>query len=95
MDEATAKAFTVIGAINDTAWGTDFAMTEESEGVWVSNDTFHMAAGTQFKCRQGLSWDVNFGGDGPDGNFEVKEEGDYKVKLTFDGQNGTIELIAP
>ena len=54
-----------------------------------------MAAGTQFKCRQGLSWDVNFGGDGPDGNFEVKEEGDYKVKLTFDGQNGTIELIAP
>ena len=93
MDEATLRAFTVIGEINDTGWGTDFPMTEVSDGVWVSNDAFEMTAGMQFKCRQGLSWDVNYGNGGD--NFVVETAGTYKVQLTISGDTGTIELIAP
>ncbi len=91
MDEATAKAFTVIGSINDTGWGTDFKMTEVSDGVWVSDDVFDMPAGTEFKCRQGLSWTVAYPAD----NFVVETAGKYKVQLTVSGETGTVELIAP
>ena len=93
MDEETKRAFTVIGEINDSGWGTDYKMTEVSDGVWVSDDAFEMTAGMQFKCRQGLSWDVNYGNGGD--NFVVETAGTYKVQLTVSGDTGTIELIAP
>ncbi len=93
MSEDVKRAFTVIGTVNDTKWDTDFPMTETSDGVWLSNDAFEMKAGTEFKCRQGLSWDVNYGVDG--NNFVVETAGTYKVQLTISGDNGTIELVAP
>ena len=93
IPEEVKRAYTVIGEINDTGWGTDFSMTEVSDGVWLSDDAFDMTAGMQFKCRKGLSWDVSYG-NGND-NYVVETAGTYKVQLTLSGDNGTIELVAP
>lgn len=95
MDDATKNAWTVIGTVNSTNWDMDFAMTEVSDGVWVSDDVFELAAGTEFKCRQGLNWDVNYGGDGKIGgaNYIVETAGTYKIQLTISGETGTIELL--
>ena len=91
MSEEEKNAWSVIGAINGTAWDTDFPMTEVEAGVFES-EAMELHAGEEFKCRQGASWDVNFGVDGE--NFKVEADGNYVVRLTIDGENGTIELIA-
>jgi len=93
ISEEVKKAFTVIGAIKDTSWDTDFKM-EEVDGAWISVDTFDLAEGAEFKVRQGLSWDVDFGKTFKGDNFVVEKAGTYKIKFTWDGaENGTIELI--
>ena len=90
MDDATKNAFTVIGAIAGSSWDKDFPMTEVSSGVWKSNDKFDLKAGDEFKCRQGLSWDVNYGNGGD--NFKVEADGTYTIVLTISGDTGTITL---
>lgn len=91
MSDDVKNAYTVIGTVNNTNWDMDFEMTETSDGVWVSNDAFEMKAGTEFKCRKGLAWDVSFGKDG--NNYIVEADGTYKVQLTISGETGTIELL--
>lgn len=91
MDPAVLRAFTVIGSINGDTWTVDLPMTEESTGVWVTNEAYTMAAGTEFKCRQGKSWDVAYGDNG--NNFKVAADGTYKIKLTIVGEQGTVELL--
>lgn len=91
VSEDVKNAYTVIGTVNNTNWDMDFEMTETSDGVWVSNDAFEMTAGTEFKCRKGLAWDVSFGKDG--NNYIVEADGTYKVQLTISGETGTIELL--
>lgn len=95
LSDDVKNAWTIIGTVNNTNWDMDFAMTETSDGVWVSDDVFELAAGTEFKCRQGLSWSVNYGGDGKiDGaNYIVETAGTYKIQLTISGETGTIELL--
>ena len=90
MTEEEMNAWGVIGAICGTNWDTDFPMTEVEPGVFESEE-LELHAGEEFKCRQGGSWDVNFGVDGE--NFKVEADGTYVVRLTIDGDNGTIELI--
>ena len=90
MTEEEMNAWSVIGAICGTNWDTDFPMTEVEPGVFESEE-LELHAGEEFKCRQGGSWDVNFGVDGE--NFKVEADGTYVVRLTIDGENGTIELI--
>ncbi|MBQ6382529.1 MAG: extracellular solute-binding protein [Clostridia bacterium] len=80
--------WTVIGAVNGTMWDNDFAMTKGDDGVWKSNDAFEMEAGTEFKVRQGLSWDNNF----PAENFKVEEAGTYYV--LFNEATGEVSLSA-
>lgn len=104
------RAFTVIGNIGGANWNTDFTMTETApdSGIWVSDRSFTLEEGQQFKCRQGFSWDVAFGNneDNQDpanknrGNFVVPADkvGEYKIQLTVTVTNGAmtavIELIA-
>lgn len=86
MDPSVAKAFTVIGGMNDDGWKTDIPMTESPEGTWKSAPiTFK--AGDEFKVRQGLSWDLSFGSG--TGNFVVETEGTYIVKFVYDATAGT------
>ena len=100
------KAFTVIGGIKDTGWGTDFEMKEDPAGTWTSVEAFDMTAGTEFKVRQGMGWKVAFGdntanadtsiplSDKP--NYKVEADGKYYVQLVLaaDGQTAVINLVA-
>ncbi len=82
MSDEEKTAWAVIGALNGTMWDTDFPMVKEGD-VWKSVDAFNMAAGTEFKVRQGKSWDNNYPAD----NFKVEEAGTYYVlfnEVTFE-----------
>lgn len=95
LTDAQLRAFTVIGIGGD--WSTDYAMVENPENTWISEDAFGLKAGDEFKCRQGVSWTVSYGAaDG--GNYKVEEAGTYKIKLVTtvaDGKvtGGTITLV--
>jgi len=74
------NAWGVIGNICGTNWDTDFPM-EEDGGVFTS-DPLELHAGEELKCRQGASWDVNYGADGLNGaNVVVEADGTYIVVL--------------
>ena len=94
MDEATLKAFTLIGSFGGYNWDTDVAMEEGPEGTWTA--TVEFKAGDEFKVRQGLSWDVNFGVDGAPGgdNVKIEADGTYVVTLVYDGTNATLTCVA-
>lgn len=104
MTPEELRAFTVIGAIGGTNWDTDFKMveTEANSNIWISEQAFEMTTETQFQCRQGKAWDVQFGavdaatGKSTKNNFVPTEAGTYKVKLTYNEADGTgvVELIA-
>ena len=89
MTDDEKNAWSVIGSICGTNWDTDFAMSEVEAGVFQS-EVLELKAGDELKCRQGASWDVNFPAD----NVVVEADGNYIVQLTFDGENGTVELLA-
>jgi hypothetical protein len=88
------NAWGVIGGICGTAWDTDFPMTEtETKGTYLS-EVLELKAGEEFKCRQGGSWDVNFGVEFNGANVVVEADGKYQVQLVWNGAtNGTITLI--
>lgn len=94
MDEATANAFTLIGSFGGYNWDTDVAMTEDPAGTWTA--TVDFKAGDEFKVRQGLGWDVNFGADGVLGgdNIVIDADGTYLVTLVYDGTNATLTCEA-
>ena len=95
MTEEQLKAWSVIGGICGTSWDTDFPMTEtETAGTYLS-EVLELHAGEEFKCRQGASWDVNFGVEFNGANVVVEADGKYQVQLVWDGaETGTITLIA-
>lgn len=94
IDEATARAFTLIGSFGGYNWDTDVAMTEDPAGTWTA--TVDFKAGDEFKVRQGLGWDVNFGVDGVLGgdNVVIDADGTYLVTLVYDGTNATLTVEA-
>ncbi len=93
MTEEQKNAWGVIGNICNTNWDTDFAMTDNGDGTYIS-EVLELKAGEEFKVRQGASWDVNFGVEFNGANIVVEADGKYQVKLTWDGaQTGTVELI--
>ena len=99
------RAFTVIGDIKNTGWGTDFEMVEDPAGTWTSKEAFELAEGTQFKVRQGMDWKTAFGdntanadtsiplNDKP--NYVVETAGTFYIQLVYDAEAGTavINLI--
>ena len=93
MTEEQKNAWSVIGGICGTSWDTDFAMTEVEPGVYQS-EALELHAGEEFKCRQGASWDVNFGVEFNGANIVVEADGLYIIQLVWDGaETGTITLI--
>ena len=95
LTEEELKAWSVIGSLNASEWKVDYPMTEKSAGVYES-EVLDLAAGDEFKCRQGASWTVNFGSDGKiDGpNVVVETAGKYIVRLTIHSDtSATIELV--
>ncbi len=86
MSEEEKNAWAVIGTVNGTNWDTDLAMMKNANGEWLSA-AYQMTAGTEFKVRQGQSWDNNFPAD----NFKVEADGTYIVK--FVEATGEVSLI--
>ncbi|MBQ6233003.1 MAG: hypothetical protein IJJ80_05795, partial [Clostridia bacterium] len=92
MSDEEKNAWGVIGGICGTGWDTDFPMTAVEADVFES-EPLELHAGEELKCRQGASWDVNYGADGLNGaNVVVEADGTYVVRL--DVAAGTIVLIA-
>lgn len=97
MSDEQKRAFSVIGSLKGSNWGTDYEMVESPANVWTSVDAFTITEDdiakkyNEFKCRQGKSWDVSYGKDGK--NFIIDKAGTYKIKLTVSDNSGTIELI--
>ena len=98
MSSDEKKAFTVIGNINGDGWSVDLPMTKESDNVWITTEAYAMDENTEFKVRQGKSWDVNFGETFNGANVKATAAGTYKVKLTIISleagkEEAKIELI--
>ena len=98
MSDEEKNAWSVIGSICGTMWDTDFPMTKQDDGTFLS-EALELHAEESLKVRQGASWDVSFGASEgqyatDDGNLKVEADGTYYVKLTLseDG-SGYIELI--
>ena len=87
MSDEVRNAFTVIGDINGDTWTIDLPMSEEN-GIWTTTEAYNLEAGTQFKVRQGKSWDVAY----PVDNYVVETAGSYYIQL--DAATGTVSLIA-
>lgn len=100
LSEDELRAFTVIGSINGEGWDVDHAMVESPDNTWISEEVFELNGGEEFKCRQGKSWDVNFGVDGENYVVPADTTGKYKIQLvvTVDGdgnaQSGEITLVS-
>ena len=88
MSDAEKYAWAVIGTVNGTNWDTDLPMTKGDDGLWKSDEAYAMDAGTEFKVRQGKSWDNNFPAD----NFKVEEAGTYFV--IFNESTGEVSISA-
>ena len=86
MSDEVRNAFTVIGDINGDTWTLDLAMAEEN-GVWTTTDAYTLDAGTQFKVRQGKSWDVAYPAD----NYVVETAGTYYIQL--DTATETVSVV--
>ena len=90
--EDEIMAWSVIGAMQDTAWKVDFAMEKVSDGVWQTKEAIEFKVGDTYKLRRGAAWDVQVGADGqmktPEiepANFVSDVAGKYHVRLEWDG----------
>ena len=97
MSDEAKKAWSVIGGICGTSWDTDFPMTKQDDGTYLS-EALELHAEESLKVRQGASWDVNYGASEgqyatDDGNLKVEADGTYYVKLTLSDNGGYVELI--
>jgi arabinogalactan oligomer/maltooligosaccharide transport system substrate-binding protein len=87
LSDEVKNGWTVIGTVDGSNWDKDFAMVKGDDGIWKS-DAYAMTAGTEFKVRQGLSWDNNF----PAENFKIEADGTYIV--VFDEAAGAVSVEA-
>ena len=97
MTDEQKQAWSVIGGICNTNWDTDFPMTKQDDGTFLS-EALELHAEESLKVRQGASWDVNYGASEgqyatADGNLKVEADGTYYVKLTLSDNGGYVELI--
>ena len=91
MSDDQKEAWGVIGSICGTSWDTDFPMSKTEENIYQS-EALELHAGEELKCRQGASWDVNYGTTGLNGdNLVVEADGTYIVQLDLTAE--TISLI--
>ena len=100
LDDSVKYGWTIIGTYNDDegfftdysdgkeTWTDDLALVKGDDGLWKTEKAYEMAAGVEFKVRQGLSWDNAFPAD----NYKVETAGTYTVQ--FDEATGEITLIA-
>ena len=92
MSDEVLKAWTVIGTIGDSNWNGDLPMTEQADGTWKSDEAYEMTTASEFKVRQGKSWDNNYGAGGVKGGDNFKPDKDGKFFIVFDPATGIISI---
>ena len=87
-----AHGWTVIGKFAGHNWDFDAEMEIQADGSWLSGE-IEFAVDDEFKVRQGLGWDMNYGANGVAGgdNVKITEAGTYRVKLVVNA-DGSAEL---
>ena len=97
--EEQKMAWSVIGGMQNSGWGTDFAMEQVSEGKWQTKEAIEFKVGDEFKLRRGAAWDVQVGADGqmktPEiepANLVSEVAGLYHVVLEWDGTSTTAKV---
>ena len=97
--EEQRMAWSVIGAMQNSGWNTDFAMEQVADGKWQTKEAITFAVGDQFKLRRGASWDVQVGVDGQMKTPEIEPAnivsdvaGLYHVVLEWDGTSTTAKV---
>ena len=102
QSEADKMRWSVIGAVSDTSWNTDFPMEEIAEGKWQTIDPIVLTLTSEFKLRRGADWTVQVGADGQvktpsvePANIVPSLEGEYHVVLEWDGvsDHATVTLV--
>ena len=99
------EAFTVIGGIKNTGWGTDFEMKQDPAGTWTSVEAFDLNAGDEFKVRQGMDWKVAYGDNASNAdtsvptsdkaNYKVETAGKYYIQLVLGENNTAVVNLIP
>jgi len=92
-DTARYNSWGVIGNFGGTSWDTDFPMTEQEPGVWVS-EPLELKAGEEFKVRANREWGMVYGiSDGKTieygDNVRVEADGIYRITLNLN----TVDLF--
>lgn len=108
MTDEDMEAFGVIGSIASLVntdlplaagqtswsnWGADLAMTKSADGLTWTSPAIVLAAGDEFKVRQGQSWSVQFSTESGD-NYKITADnaGTYQIQLVLTKKaNGDIE----
>ncbi len=87
-----SHGWTVIGKFAGHNWDFDAEMEIQADGSWLSGE-IEFAVDDEFKVRQGLGWDMNYGANGVAGgdNVKITEAGTYRVKLVVNA-DGSAEL---
>ena len=97
------QAYTVIGAVGGSTWNVDFTMTESPAGTWTSDQAFELAAGAEFKVRQGFAWNVAWGSNtdnatpnnGNRANYVVETAGTYYIQLVLNADGTAVINLVP
>ena len=84
-----ARGWTVIGSINGDAWTIDLYMEPNADGIWVTDKSYTMDKGVEFKVRFAKAWDESYGNGSA--NFVVEEAGTYFIQ--FDPTTHLITLV--
>lgn len=94
MTDEQKQAWSVIGDMSNDGWSTDYPLTKVEDGVWESG-VIEFTTGQGFKFRQGASWENQIpasghvGKDDNSGNIAVDVTGKYKIRLTWNGEEGS------
>ena len=86
----TENVWSAIGALAGTNWDTDFEMVaSDTENVLITNRSFTLNAGDEFKIRLNGSWSGSY--PGPVTNYQVETSGVYYI--TFNVETKEIGLV--
>ena len=86
----TSDAWYVAGTMNEwNCCDEAYKMTDNGDGTF--SYTFTVTAGNHALKVTNGTWDVSFGGNGADGNYEFSAAADCEATVTYDG-NGVVTV---
>ena len=99
MSDEAKKAWAVIGNIDGDGWTLDLPMVDQGDGTWKTDKAYELTETTEFKVRQGKSWDNNYGANGEfnsSTNISLAslEAAPGTYYIVFDSATGIVTLVA-